>query len=88
VEAADDHGTEIEGLIDRQDMLVSLLEITKPDTEAGLVAKAAALLAEGPECQVPSHQERLAISLATDILRTFGGKVLPKIPTDRAMEVS
>ncbi len=86
IEVADDHAPEIAGLIDRQDTLVSLLEITQPDTEAGLVAKAAALLAEGPECTLPSRQERLAISLATDILRTFGGKVLPRIPTTKTAE--
>lgn len=81
IEAAPDHEPEISEMIARQDGLVALLESTKPAGEIGLVAKAAALLAVGPECRVPSQQERLAISLATDILRFFGGRVLPIIST-------
>lgn len=81
IEAVSDLSTPIGDMVGRHDGLISLLENTKSATDIGLVAKAAALLAVGPESSEPSHQERLAISLATDILRFFGGRVLPIIST-------
>jgi hypothetical protein len=79
LEAAPDSEATASETTGRRNALIALLEGTRPDTEAGLVAKAAALLAEGPGSNELSRQERLAISLATDVLRQFGNRLLPQI---------
>jgi hypothetical protein len=90
IEVAADHDPAAADLVNQQDGLAALLESMRPATDIGLVFKAAALLAIGPESMIPSHQERLAISLATDIVRLFGGKVLPiiKAAPEQGMAVS
>ncbi len=69
LEAAEINDANVGDLIDRHDQLISVLENTAPATAAGAVAKAKAIIAEGPEHNLPSRAERLAMSLANDILR-------------------
>ncbi|MGM5020214.1 hypothetical protein [Tardiphaga sp. 367_B4_N1_1] len=68
-EAAADGDPRQDGWIDRSFELIDLINATQSETNTGLLAKAQALIAQGPDSDTPSDLERLALSLANDVIR-------------------